>query len=370
VRALAAGAVTPGSTRTLEGWVPAGADATGAAVDLPACPAPGGPVPLAGVGSWRLVDEQPVELTEAAFPLTALVPDPTRPGHDAAGETIFFGVVPTGSADVDPSGAARFDDTRDYEIRCFVRRHRPECPRGGRHCTCPLTWSEPTEAYRLAAHFDLEGCANRPVTVQMPDLRRLHTDALRLGPGGAGGVRFSSPPESALSFTTNDLTATAAGTAMTNQKVQICSFAIPLITIVAFFVLRLFLPIVVLVFQLWFLLMLRFCIPPDATVELGQDLLTDFENLGAGLAVDEDLAISLSGRPSFLKALKDLMGGVKVTKPAATTLADALKSAHTGGSLDARSFTAIGRTALTSAEPPAPARPFALRVERAAVVTP
>jgi hypothetical protein len=47
----------------------------------------------------------------------------------------------------------------------------------------------------------------------------------------------------------------------------ICGFAIPLITIVATFVLRLFLPIVVFLFGLWWMLRLRFCIPPVLTLD-------------------------------------------------------------------------------------------------------
>jgi hypothetical protein len=369
-RALAATVVEPGSTRRLQGWVPAGADAAGKPVDLPPCTGSGGPVPLSGVGAWRDVEEQPVELAEAAYPLTALVPDPTRPDHDAAGETIFFGVVPTGSADVDHGGAARFDDEKVYEIRCFARRHRPECPRDGRHCTCPITWSEPTEPYRLADHFDLEGCGNRPVTVQLPDLRRLQADALRLGPGGAGGVRFSSPPKSELSFTSDKVDAAASPGAMKNDGFQICSFAIPLITIVAFFVLRLFLPIVVLLFGLWFLLMLRFCIPPDVDISAEAALLADFTNLKVGLEADAGVAVEIAGRPTFRARLKELLDGstLQNKKPSPTT--DALVKAYEKSELDARSFASIGRGALTQGAAPAPARRFEPRVERDAVVTP
>lgn len=49
----------------------------------------------------------------------------------------------------------------------------------------------------------------------------------------------------------------------------ICFFSIPLITIIASFVLNLFLPIVVLLFNLWFLLALRFCIPPSFSIAGG-----------------------------------------------------------------------------------------------------
>jgi hypothetical protein len=52
---------------------------------------------------------------------------------------------------------------------------------------------------------------------------------------------------------------------------QICFLAIPLITIVAWFVLNIFLPIVVFVFGLWFLLRLKICIPPSLAVQAGVD---------------------------------------------------------------------------------------------------
>ena len=67
-----------------------------------------------------------------------------------------------------------------------------------------------------------------------------------------------------------------------DRTAAICSFAIPLITIVATFVFKLFLPILVVLFNLWFLLKLRFCIPPS--VELGGDV---------------DAALDVSGIVSF-----------------------------------------------------------------------
>ncbi len=82
---------------------------------------------------------------------TRPTPTPTPPA------TIYFGLVPTGSSDVDDDGHARFDDDSSYEIRCFVRRHKAACPRTGPQCHCPITWSDPTEGYQLAPHFDLRG---------------------------------------------------------------------------------------------------------------------------------------------------------------------------------------------------------------------
>ena len=250
-----------GLSRKLEGWIPQGKDASGSYVDMPSCPGAGiaGVAPLAGVGRWATVGELPDELAEGWFPLRPLIANPAEPDSDAAGATIFFGLVPTGSADVDPSGAARFDDASGYEIRCFVRRHKPACPRTGPQCHCPIVWSDPTEGYMLASHFDLQGTANRPVTVQLPDLTALQSDALTLPQGSTGGVIMKAPQS--LMPTATSPPGGSKGPS------EICTFAIPLITIVATFVFTLFLPIVILIFQLWFMLLLKFCIPPEASLD-------------------------------------------------------------------------------------------------------
>lgn len=254
-----------GLNRRLEGWIPRGKDASGCYVDIPSCPGAGtaaGLVPLAGVGRWAAVEELPDELREGWFPLCPLVANPAQPDSDATGATIFFGLVPTGSADVDQSGTARFDDASSYEIRCFVRRHKPACPRTGPQCHCPIVWSDPTESYMLAPHFDLQGTANRPVTVQLPDLAALQSDALTLPLGSAGGIIMKAP-QSLMP------TATFPPGGSMGSSGEICTFAIPLITIVATFVFKLFLPVVILIFQLWFMLLLKFCIPPEANLDAG-----------------------------------------------------------------------------------------------------
>ncbi|MFC5219679.1 hypothetical protein [Streptomyces coerulescens] len=257
-----------GVDRDLQGWRPLSVDARGDIVPLPERPCPG-LRPLPGLGRWEEVGELPSELTEAVFPLHPLVPDPADTGHDATGRTLYFGVVPTGTLDLEllstadgpalPSAepradrAPRFDDASVYEIRCFVRRHDPACPRrhGERDCHGRLTWSEPSEPFRLAGQLDPRGTAHRPVTVRLPNEQELRAAA---GLGAAGGIRIGTPPDVRFDR--------APG-----QGYQICSFSIPLITIVASFVLRLFLPIVVFVLQLWFLLALRICLPPSLSVD-------------------------------------------------------------------------------------------------------
>ena len=202
------------------------------------------------------------EIDEFVYPMHPLVADPSRPHSDASGSTVFFGLVPTGSSDVEAGGTARFDEDTQYEIRCFVRRHKAPCPRTGPQCHCPITWSDPTEGYQLAPHFDLQGTSNRPITVQLPDLQKLQSDALTLPLGSTGGLLMKAPQSLMPSGSSFPPGGSMGGA-------EICSFAIPLITIVATFVFKLFLPIVILAFQLWFMLALKFCIPPEVTVAAG-----------------------------------------------------------------------------------------------------
>ena len=365
-KALGEWATRVGVERQLAGWIPHGVDDDGQLVRVDACAKDGGPSPLAGTGAWLAVDEVADGVDEAWFPLYPLVADPTKPEHDATGETIWFGTLPAGGSDLDLEGKPRFDDRSTYEIRCFVRRHRAECPRDSSHCTCPVTWSEPTEPYQLASQFDLEGTSNRPFTVQLPDLKQLQADAMRLSP--AGGVRFVTPPDSALNFTTTGLDASKLSGAFP----QICSFSIPLITIVAMFVLQIFLPIVVFVFQLWWMLLLKFCIPPQLTVAGGFNLdaaLTELQ------APEVDIAAFASVDTSELsKMLNALFGGLKDKN--SNSLAKNFRNAI-GATVDVKSFAAIARGVATNNKldgnaplPPPPARVFAPKVRREDVVSP
>ncbi|MCC6232547.1 MAG: hypothetical protein IT580_07880, partial [Verrucomicrobiales bacterium] len=201
-----------------------------------------------GVGSWDEVEATPATLTEQVFPLYPLVPDPTLPAHSSGGRTLYFGLVPTGSSDTDATGSPRFDDRSLYEIRCYVRRHCPRCPKRRERNDCPgeLVWSQPTEPYQLAAPFDLLGTSHRPINIVLPDIAALEEQTRTLAPGQGAPVRLISPPSSCLEMKVNpdnssDVQNPTRGTA-------ICSFSIPLITIVASFVFRLFLPVVVFLF--------------------------------------------------------------------------------------------------------------------------
>ncbi|MQA90383.1 MAG: hypothetical protein GEU90_09115 [Gemmatimonas sp.] len=251
------------------------------------------------VGSWQVVDSEPQGIEEVVYPMFPLVADPRVGEHDAAGKALWFGMLPTGSREVDVTGAARFDDEWRYEVRCFVRRHRPECPRTDEPNDCGGTvyWSAPTKAFQFAGHFDPAGTGNQPITIQMPDIPALAASPPKLP------VQMKFPAGSALNFKVED---GEAKDPTTNGFPQICFFSIPLITIIAMFVLNLFLPIVVFLFQLWFLLGLKFCIPPSLTVGAGVAVDLDVQGeleLDAQLDASIDVAIGASAGTDLINAL-------------------------------------------------------------------
>jgi hypothetical protein len=265
------------------------------------------------VGAWQAVDEAPEELVckhksvpqESFFPLYPLIPDPAARDHSSEGRSLWFGVLPTGGSEVDEAGQPRFDDRRIYEVRCFVRRHRPACPKTSdpNDCGGELVWSAATEPFRLAAQFDLEGTSHRQVTIHVPDLRALEAQVnspdFQMGQGV--GVALVTPRDSELAFDVDEDGKPVKSGSGRSPGASICFFAIPLITIVALFVLRLFLPIVVFLFQLWYLLLLKFCIPPTFSLQAG--VAADLE-----AALDGELAIEGQLRADLLANLNANFG--------------------------------------------------------------
>jgi len=243
------------------------------------------------VGSWAIVEDAPATITESYLPLYPLFANPDIPGHDAEGKTIYFGVLPTSSLDTDEAGRARFDDRSIYEVRCFARRHKVGCPRTlatTPDCNGELFWSEPTEVYRLASQSDLVGTANRPITIQVPDLAELAAQAATLPFGKFSPVKFVQPQSLRPSISGG---MSLSGGSMGGQA--ICFFAIPLITLVALFVLQLFLPIVVFIFGLWFLLAFKFCIPPSFQIDAG--LQAELNAIPPSIDVDAAFSVTVGG---------------------------------------------------------------------------
>jgi hypothetical protein len=240
------------------------------------------------IGSWQIVEETPQNVTESTFPLYPVFADPNLK-NSATGKNIYFGVVPASSLDTDSQGNARFDDKSLYEIRCFVRRHKVGCPRKDviPDCSGELFWSEPTESYMLAPPHDLMGTAQRPITINMPDLGELAAQAASLPLEKLAPAKMVQPQ--GLNFNVEDGKATGGSVG----GGQICFFAIPLITIVAMFLLRLFLPIVVFLFGLYFLLQFRFCIPPSFQIDAGLKAQLDMIPPSVDVDVEFDASLHL-----------------------------------------------------------------------------
>ncbi|WLE98049.1 MAG: hypothetical protein QTN59_04255 [Candidatus Electrothrix communis] len=254
-------------------------------------------------GSWTKLTEDKetpaniLEKDEAIFPLYPLIPDPADKKHTGQNRTLYFGVVPTSSGDFDAQGNPKFENEHSYSVRCFVRRHKEGCPKKSERADCPgeIIWSEATEGYKLAAFTDLDGCGHTPINIQLPNINDLKAQAFR-GPAGKGlNVRINSPfgsmlkPESDSGNLTKDEIKPSDDQYRENSG-QICFFSIPLITIVAFFVLRLFLPIVVFVFNLWFLLKLKICILPSLAVDT--DMAADLDVYGPDFEAGLEAAIT------------------------------------------------------------------------------
>ena len=246
--------------RRTEAWVPAGDGA---------------------FGEWVPIADEPEEVVERRYPLRLLAAPATDPDHPARDGTIYWGTVPTASAELSRDGSARFTELGTYELRAFARMRG--CADSG-DCPGPLVWSEPSEPYRLASFHDPDGCAQRPVEIRLPDFAQLEAG------NAMPSVKMSSPPGSSFLFDEDGQFPTSGSV---RPGEDICFFALPLITIVATFLLKLVLPIVTLVFGLFFMLKLKFCIPPS--IQLEADLSAELDvtpgefGIQASLTVDIDL---------------------------------------------------------------------------------
>lgn len=272
--------------------------------------------PTARSGEWRDIPDTPAALDslqdgtqadarEHVIPMRRVHPEGS--GHDAAGRALYFGVIPTSSLQHDLQGNPRFDDDGVFEIRCFLRRRRREaCTRlpGTTGCRGELVWSAATRPFCIAPVMDLQGMANRPVTIKMPDLQALQSQvATAQDPRQFASMGFDQPQQLLpKSGTMPPARSTPLSGAM-------CFFAIPLVTIVALFLLNLFLPIILFVFNLWWLLALKFCIPPLVKFDMDLAILDQLPD-GLDLSTVSDFTVSVNGTNQSLDALlsADLAG--------------------------------------------------------------
>jgi hypothetical protein len=259
-------------------------------------------VTSAGRGSWRAVGpgDQPALLDSAQEHPMWLLPRRDEDCEAARTRSMWFGVVPTYSSDVDEIGLPKLDDRSIYRIRCFARL--VPAP-GQQHCPPRIWWSEPTPPFRLAAFFDPSGSKNHRVSVKLPDFRTLAARAAE--PAGPGGMEIVQPPGSQLPIDpAGTIPPMNLGGQPGGQEASNCVFAIELVTIVAMFVFSLFLPVVLFAFQLWWMLALRFCWPRDA--DAVQALTTFLDNNDLSAVVGN---ATLRGQ---LDELLEVPGGAKL----------------------------------------------------------
>jgi len=275
-------------------------------------------------GQWRTATTPPAKGrppdSEQEFPMWRL--PPRKEDCEAARtRSLWFGVIPTFSADhwttdetkIEP----KLDDHAIYQMLCLVRQPPPP---GHEHCPPTVYPSAPSEPFRLADPSDPDGTKNRTVSITLPDLRRL---AARAGQKqGPGGVHITTPPNSHLPpIPFKKIPSTGSG--KVGDGGQICTFAFELFFIVAFFLFLLFLPIVIFVFQLWWMLALKFCIPPSISFQVLAKFFAD-----AHLLADLKLnAQGQTGFPNERNALDELLGVTDDLKQPGASAADLLIAA-------------------------------------------
>jgi hypothetical protein len=105
----------------------------------------------------------------------------------------------------------------------------------------------------------------------------------------------------------------------------ICFFSIPLITIVALFVLNIFLPIVVFIFSLWFLLAFKFCIPPSLKIDGG--LQAELAAIPPKIGVDAELQVDVDVPDFELEVEGQVMNGIEINNQLVDDLSSSLAEA-------------------------------------------
>lgn|GEM_PF-4184674 len=245
---------------------------------------------------WRRVEGTDPPADEQTFPMWRL---PRRPEDcdAAATRSTWFGIIPTYSAEHSVRGtkvAAKLDDRAIYSLRCMVAQ-KPA--KGHEHCPPKVVVGAASEPFRLASPMDPQGTSKRITTITLPDLRRLAAHAGR--PQGPGGVRIVTPPQSQMVFNPfNGIPKSGSGAIGAGGGV--CTFALELFFLVAFFLFLMFLPIVIFAFQLWWMLALRFCFPPS----IAFGLMADFFAQGKLLA-DLELDATLTAKMTALQTTAD-----------------------------------------------------------------
>ncbi|MEO1058746.1 MAG: hypothetical protein AAFY28_17715 [Actinomycetota bacterium] len=237
-------------------------------------------------GAWVPIDDQPSELVERTYPMRHLTAVPTDPEHAALDGTLYYAAIPTASDEITVDGVSRFNERDVYEIVVYAR---PDCG----PCPGPLAWSAPSEAFHLASFYDPTGSAQRPTDIQLPDFSQL---AASVAPPS---VKMSAPESSSLEFSKFGAFPTP-GKGKVREAEEVCFFSIPLITICALFLLNIVLPIVMFVFGLWWMLKLKFCIPPSLGLDVAIATELSIEPGELGLTAELGIDVQVNNVTNLL----------------------------------------------------------------------
>ena len=122
----------------------------------------------------------------------------------------------------------------------------------------------------------------------------------------------------------------------------------------------------VFVFQLWFLLALRFCIPPSVTIDAG--LADKLDAMGGGLAIDANVVAQ--NKADYNTLLENLFDHFTSGVAGDPSLAKKLINANQNGQIDDASFGSLVGAVAARKVSAGPELRFAERVERSEVVRP
>jgi hypothetical protein len=208
-----------------------------------------------GLGTTTALRARGLELREqpskGLIALPGLRPDAVAIGNAVANRYLADPVLSGREArDQDRVPRPRYDADHIYVAQAWVRvAGRTQCERE------QVLWAPPTEPFTIADATDLLG--QRPATIKMPDSPKLLRDIPLLARAKARPFAgFAAPADS--SYVTGEEvedTRRAWGIGF------VCSFGIPVITIVAYILFSITLSILLLIPGFAWMLLLKFCIP-------------------------------------------------------------------------------------------------------------
>ena len=226
-------------------------------------------------GNWVPMRGSPDELIERTYPMRLLTPVPTDPDHAAHDGTIYFAAVPTASDEVTAAASPASTSCDTYEIRVFARRRHGDCPG-------PLTWSAHRAAFRLASFYDPAGWRSDRRDIRLPDFGQLEASAAMPSVRMSAPSRRRSSSPSSGAIPTQGQGESGGGDLLLLDPAHHDRRAVRAQPVLADRGVRV---------QLWWMLKLKFCIPPS--IGLDVHLAAELEITPGELGLTAELGIDV-----------------------------------------------------------------------------